>query len=187
MSVEFDPSYTKIRRSQKAILDEQWIIDFLKRAPVGVLATVYQDQPFLSTKLFVYDQQSHQIYMHAADEGRVMQNVSQNPKVCFTVYEMGRFLPAPKARSFGVEYKSVIVFGRLEIVQNTDEILKALRETMQKYAPHFQPGKDYPEIQDKDLKGVAVYRLVIAEWSAKADLGVSDHPGAYRYEEIALQ
>jgi nitroimidazol reductase NimA-like FMN-containing flavoprotein (pyridoxamine 5'-phosphate oxidase superfamily) len=180
----FDPNFTKIRRSQQAITDERWIKEFLKRAPVGVLATVFQDQPFLSTKLFVYDEIAHQIYLHAADEGRVLENIQLNPKVCFTTYTMGRFLPAPRARSFGVEYESVVVFGKLELIEVITEKISILKLVMEKYAPHLKPERDYPEIEEAELKGVAVYRLNISGWSAKLAHEEPDHPGAYDYEEI---
>lgn len=185
MSEPLDPNYTKVRVAKQAIHDEAWIKAFLKHTPVGVLATVFADQPFLSTKLFVYDQSRHCIFLHAADSGRVMQNVRLNPKVCFTAYEMGRFLPAGRARSFNVEYQSVVVFGALAIVEDPQESLAALRLVMEKYAPHLTPGEDYPPIDEKELHGLAVYRLDISGWSAKAEQALPDHPGAYRYEDLS--
>lgn len=183
-SEPLNPEYTQIRRAKNAISDEGWIKSFLHKAPVGTLATTYQDQPFLSPKLFVYDESRHVIWFHSADQGRVMENMLQNPKVCFSAYRMGCLLPAPQARGFGVEYESVVVFGLLHIVQGTDEIIDVLNQFMQKYSPQFQPGQDYPAIQEKDLGGLAVYRLEILGWSAKADLGDEDQPGAYDYNDI---
>ncbi len=182
-SEPFNPEYTKIRRSKKAINDEGWIKTFLHKAPVGMLATVYQDQPFLSAKLFVYDEARHVIWLHSANEGRVMENILLNPKVCFSAYKMGRLLPAPQARSFGVEYESVVVFGLVDIVRESNEIIAVLLQFMQKYSPQFEPGRDYPLIQENELGGLAIYRIEIQGWSAKSAQGDMDHPGAYFYED----
>ena len=180
-----DPSYTQICRANKAISDESWIKKFLMKAPVGVLATVFEDQPFLSTKLFVYNEARHAIYLHSADKGRVYLNVGINPKVCFTAYDMGRFLPAERSREFGVEFESVVVFGQIEIVQNQQEVIEVLEELMVKYAPHLKLGVDYARIQEDELHGMALYRLEILGWSAKQDEGDPNHPGAYRYDQVS--
>lgn len=179
--VQFEPSLTQIRRHKQAITDEDRIKRFLRRAPVGVLATCVQEQPYLSTRLFVYDEPQHAIYMHAADQGRTLESIRANPQVCFTTFEMGRFVPAKKARNFGVEYESVVVFGQASLVEDEQEMIRALKQFMAKYAPQFQPGVDYPEIQASDLMGLAVYRIEILGWSAKHDAEPPDHPGAYFY------
>jgi len=178
------PELTQIRLSKRAVDDDAWIKAFLGRAPAGVLATAAGEQPFLSTKLFVYDEGRHCIFFHSASAGRVWENVQRNPKVCFTAYEMGRVLPAERACSFSLEYQSVVVFGALALAAEPAVRVDALRLFMRKYAPHYQPGQDYPPIQESDLSGVAVYRLVISGWSGKAAPAAPDFPGAYRFEEV---
>jgi uncharacterized protein len=180
-----DPSFTQIRRTQKAVYDDAWIEGYLKRAPVGVLATVYDDQPFLSPKLFLFDEECHAIFLHAADEGRVLTNIQINPKVCFTAFEMGNLFPGKSARSFGVEYASVVVFGKIRIIEDTEEILRVLGVLMQKYAPHMQMGIDFPQIGADELSGMVLYRLDISAWSGKQDTGNPGAAGNYRYEDVA--
>ena len=177
----FDITTTHMRRQKKAVTDEEWIKQFLIRAPVVVLATATQNQPFLSTKFFVYDEQHHKIYLHSADQGRTPDNLRANPKVCLTAFEMGHFIPAKKARNFGVEYASVVVFGTAILVEDEQEMTEALKRIMQKYAPQFTPGVDYPEIESSELAGIAVIRVEILGWSGKRASEPLDHPGAYNY------
>ena len=181
---DLDPAFTQIRRTTKAVTDQEWIKGFLHKAPVGVIATVLKDQPFLSTKLYVYDDERHCIYFHAATEGRMLDNLRLNPKVCFTAYKMGRLKPAPRARSFGVEYESVVVFGKMQIVTDTQENIEILQKFMEKYAAQFHPGRDYSEIEETELDDVAVFRLDVEGWSGKHDQTAESFPGAYRYEDI---
>jgi hypothetical protein len=177
----FDFTFTHIRRQKKAVTDEEWIKQFLTRAPVAVLATATQNQPFLSTKQFVYDEQRHIIYLHSADQGRTPNNLRANPKVCLTAFEMGRFIPARKACNFSVEYASVVIFGTASLVEDEQEMIEALKQIMQKYAPQFTPGVDYPTIAPSDLAGVAVIRVAILGWSGKRASEPLDHPEAYNY------
>ncbi|OGO38542.1 MAG: hypothetical protein A2W35_16015 [Chloroflexi bacterium RBG_16_57_11] len=182
--MEFDPDFTHIRRKDRAVADEAWIEAFLQRAPFGVLATAQRDQPYVHGILFTYDPQRRVIFMHSATEGRTIANVRLNPKICFTVAEMGRLLPHPHARGFSVEYSSVVVFGAARLVNEPEEMLYGLGKIMEKYAPHLKPGGDYRPLSGADLEGVAVYCIEIVGWSAKRRQAVEYFRGAYRFEEV---
>jgi len=179
----FDPSYTKIRCKKNAVQDEAWIKAFLRQAPYGILATSFQDQPFVSVKLFVYDEPRHALYLHSAQQGRAPDNLRLNPRVCFTAVQMGRFLPGRQARDFGVEYASVVVFGQALLLTDQAEMIEALQMIMDKYAPHLHPGVDYPVIAPAELHGAAVYRVEILGWSGKHATAPADFPGAYEYPD----
>lgn len=182
--MEFDPDFTHIRRQDRAVDDQTWIVSFLHRAPFGMLATALNDQPYVHANLFAYDPQRQSIYLHSASEGRTIDNVRHNPKVCFTVAEMGRLLPHSQARGFSVEYGSVVVFGVARLVEEVDEMLHGLRLLMEKYAPHLQSGVDYPPLSPSELEGVAVYCIEIAGWSAKRKQVPQEFPGAFRFEDL---
>ena len=111
----------QVRRSDREVTDKAWLRAFLHRAPAGYLATVDGDQPFINVNLFVYDAERHAIYLHTARKGRTRANLETAPKTCFTVSEMGRLLPADVALEFSVEYQSVTMFGRTEIITREDE------------------------------------------------------------------
>lgn len=174
----------EVRRADRAVTDETWIRDFLHRAPVGYLATVHEGQPFINSNLYVYDEERHVIYMHTARVGRTRANVEASEKICFTVTEMGRLLPAKEALEFSVEYAGVVVFGTAVIVQDGAEATEALQQLLHKYAPHLQPGQDYRPPIPAELKRTAVYRLTIQSWSGKKKAVPADFPGAYVYEDV---
>jgi uncharacterized protein len=177
----------QVRRRDRAVTDEHWIRTFLQHAPVGVLATVDGDQPFLHPNFFVYDQAAHALYFHTALTGRTRSNADaggeEGARACFSVMEMGRLLPAPQSLEFSVEYASVIVFGRVRVVTDRDEGLRALQGLLDKYVPHLHPGEDYRPPVDAELKRTAVYRLDIDAWSGKKKEAAPDFPGAYRYPD----
>lgn len=172
---------SQVRRTDRAVEDENWIRAFLHRTAVGVLATVDNGQPFLNSNLFVYDEAAHAIYMHTATHGRTHDNIEGGGLVCFTATEMGRLLPAREALEFSVEYASVVVFGVGELVTARDECLHGLQLLLDKYAPHLRPGQDYRPITDGELKRTAVYRIDITEWSGKKKEVAPDFPGAFLF------
>lgn len=172
---------TDVRRKDRQVQDEAFILGLLHRAPMGVMATVRDGQPFVNSNMFVFDEAEHVIYMHSARTGRTPSNVRRDEAICFTVTEMGRLLPSDRAFNMSVEYEGVVVFGRARIVEDPVEKLWALDLLVRKYFPHLAPADDYRLPNDEELRLTAVYRIAIDEWSGKQKKSESDHPGAFRY------
>jgi len=177
------PSYTEVRRQDRVVTDEAWIKAFLHRAPYGVLATSHEGQPFINTNLFVYDEAANAIYLHGARVGRTPANIKANGRVCFSISEMGRLLPAGVALDFSVEFAGVTVFGTITILADEAEQTHALQMLLDKYCPHLRPGEDYRAITREELRRTAVYRLDIEQWSGKQKQVEADFPGAFFYGE----
>ena len=173
---------TRMRRHDRA-MDEAWIRDFLAAAPVGVVATVSDGQPFLNSNLFAYDPSRHAIFIHTARSGRTRSNIEGDRRVAFTAYEMGRLLPAPTALEFSVEYSGVVAFGTACIVQDPAEAEEGLQRLLDKYAPHLRPGRDYRPITAEEMDRTSVMRIDVEAWSGKHKQVAPDFPGAFRFGE----
>jgi nitroimidazol reductase NimA-like FMN-containing flavoprotein (pyridoxamine 5'-phosphate oxidase superfamily) len=170
-----------VRREDRAVNDEAWIKALLNRAAIGYLATVNDGQPFINSNLFVYDEAKHVIYMHTARVGRTRANVETHEKVCFTVSEMGRLLPAEEALEFSVEYAGVVAFGTAQVIEENAEMRHGLQLLLDKYFTHLQPGRDYRPIADEELKRTSVYRIDIEHWTGKRKQVEEDFAGAFWY------
>jgi nitroimidazol reductase NimA-like FMN-containing flavoprotein (pyridoxamine 5'-phosphate oxidase superfamily) len=175
--------YNEMRRKDRA-KDETWIKAFLHRAPFGVMAVSYQDQPFTNTRQYVYDEAAQAIYLHGAKKGHTPAVIAKNNRVCFSISEMGRLIPADEAVEVGVEFAGVMVFGRVVIVEDEAEAARALQLLMAKYFPQLQPGKDYRPVEPKDLKITAVFRIDIESWSGKEKKVEGVVPGAFYFEDV---
>jgi uncharacterized protein len=68
---------------------------------------------------------------------------------------------------FSTQYRSVMVFGTVQILQNDDEKRAALYGILKKYFPTLTPGKEYRPITAKELARTTVYALKIEAWSGK--------------------
>ncbi len=174
---------TAMRRSDRAVEDDAWMRQFLRTAAAGTLATLHGDQPFANTNLFVYDEASHSIILHTARTGRTRANIEQHDKVCFSVMEMGRLLPAAEALEFSVEYAGVTVFGRMRIVTDEAEATRALQMLLDKYAPHLAAGRDYRPPTADEIGRTSVFRIAIEDWSGKKKEVEPDFAGAFFYRE----
>lgn len=123
-------------RRQNASISEQEAYDVLERCQEGVLGTIgINDYPHTVPVNYVVYQ--GKIYIHCAKEGFKLQNISQNPKVSFTAYD----LVTINQEKFTTKFESVIVYG-LAVIKpgNTD----VLMEFIKKYSiPFLEQGKAY--------------------------------------------
>ena len=155
----------KPRRSDRELTDEEAINQLLNTAEVGYIATSVEGQPLINSNLFWYD--GTRIFFHTAIKGRTRTNIEANPKVCFTITERGRYLPADEALEFSVEYAGVVVFGKATVLDNNEEKTYALQGLLDKYFPHLTPGKEYRPITEGELKRTSVYAITIDTISGK--------------------
>ncbi len=151
-------------------MPEPAIEAMLERAAFGYTAAAVDNQPFLHPSLFWYDASARRLYFHTARQGRTRENVLHNPRVCFSVAEMGRLLPADTAEGFSNEYASVIVFGRARLVEDEAEKRRGLQGLLDKYFPALVPGRDYRPITDDELARTSVFAIEIEGWSGKQNL-----------------
>jgi nitroimidazol reductase NimA-like FMN-containing flavoprotein (pyridoxamine 5'-phosphate oxidase superfamily) len=176
----------EVRRADRAVEDEEWIKGLLHRAPMGTLATVHDGQPFVNMNLFVYDEQAHVIYLHTARTGRTRANLEQEERVCFSVSEMGRLLPAKEALEFSVEYSGVVIFGCGQVIEESDTATHGLQILLDKYFPLHKSGVDYTPIQPQELARTSVYQVRIDSWSGKQKKVAPEFPGAFWYPAVGL-
>ena len=177
------PSITMNQPTRKdRAKDESWIKGFLQKIPFGMLATEYEGQPYLKPTLFAYAEADDAIYIHGALEGRMRSHLESNPHVSFCVAEMGRLLPADTAMEVGVEYASVVVFGKAELLNDADQARHGLQLLLDRYFPQLKSGEDYREIQKEELDITSVYKISIESWSGKEEHARPDFPGAFSFK-----
>ncbi len=179
-----DKSRKEIRKTEYAVNDEAWIKAVLTRGGLGVLGTVHESQPFVTPINYVYLEEDHAIYFHGTFVGRLRANMDINPNVCFNVSEMGRIIPHEEPVEFGVEYKSVVVFGQAELVESEEKKGEILQLIMDKYAPHLKPKIDYKQIPPEEVKRTAIHKIKIEDWTGKQLKDDGDCINSFYYEEM---
>ena len=147
-------------------MDLEGIIDLLRRAPVGRVATISTDgTPYVVPVNFAFEEDS--IYFHCALEGMKLDNIGANPKVGFETDELvGIYVSHDRPCACGCHYRSAIARGRAGIVSGREEKLRALRLLADKYAG----GKSAGKMSDASIDATCVVRIDISEISGKAHL-----------------
>lgn len=159
-------SANAMTRSEYAC-DDEWVREFLSRAQIGHVATRWDEQPFITPTNFWYDPERHELYFHTNITGRLRANCERYPQVCFEASRMGKLLPSNVALEFGIQYESVIAFGRMRIIEEQDDKRRILYGLIDKYFPEMTPGDHYRPITDQELKRTSVYAIAIESWSGK--------------------
>lgn len=154
------------RRPQYA-RDDAWTRAFLLRAQVAYVATHWDEQPFLTPTLYWYDPGQQKIFFHSNRLGRLRANSERHAQVCLAVSEFGKLLPSNIALEFSIQYASVVFFGLLRILTESDEKRFALEGLIHKYFPHLSAGREYRPITAAELLRTTVYTIEIDSWSGK--------------------
>jgi len=132
----------------------------LGRCTSGVLALAGDGgYPYVVPLSYVYADGA--IIFHSAMEGHKVDAIKRDSRCSFCVIEQDEIKPA----EFTTYFRSVIAFGRISILENTDEKIQALRLLGRRYSPGDEHGLQH-EI-DKSLDHVLLLRLDIEHLSGK--------------------
>ena len=109
------------------------------------------------------------LYIHGSSASRMLRNISQGINVCVTVTLIDGLVLARSAFHHSMNYRSVVILGKAELVTDDDEKNKALEALTE----HIVPGR-WAEVRwpnELELKATTVLRLPIDEASAKIRTG----------------
>ncbi len=166
-----------MRRSTFHMKEEEEIESFLGEMTFGFLGTHGDDgYPHMTPINFVYENGT--FYMHGSRAGQKMKNLKADEKVTFAVAKEFALIPsywldpemACPATAF---FKSVFVRGTAVVVEDPAEKAAAFTAFMKKLQPEggFEPiTPDHPQYA-KELKAVAVIKIVVEDMTAKFKFG----------------
>lgn len=160
--------------------DDAWIRALLQRGEIAHVATRWDEQLFQTPTNYWYDEAEHVIVFHSNIAGRVRANLERHPALCLEVSEYGRFLASNDPLEASVQYRSVIVFGRAQVLVDPDAQRRALTGLLGKYFPQLAVGREIMPIGDAALARTSVYAVSIDEWSGKENWAeVADQTDAW--------
>lgn len=126
--------FREIARKKQALTSEQ-IVEILKTEKRGVLSVSGDDgYPYGLPMNFWYNEKNGCIYFHSGKNGHKTDAISADNKVSFCVYDEGY----KKDGEWSLNISSVIVFGRMYVVENSDEAVKVYRSLSLKYTSDIE-------------------------------------------------
>ena len=155
-----------MRRKDKEIVDEKAMVSIIEKAIVCRVAMCWKDEPYVIPMNFGY--RDNYIYLHSAREGRKLDILQNNNKVCIEFDVDVELVQSQKACKTSMKYKSVLAFGKAVILKDIAEKKRALDIIMHHYHYHNSPSVfHYPE----DVLGkVIIIKVKVEKITGKESL-----------------
>jgi nitroimidazol reductase NimA-like FMN-containing flavoprotein (pyridoxamine 5'-phosphate oxidase superfamily) len=154
-------SSPQLRRADR-VMSEQRAREMLQRGFSGQIATVGADgYPYCIPLLYIW--MDGEVYVHTASaRGHFRANVEHEPRVCFEldepdqVFDYGRF-----ECDSGLAYRSVILFGKIRIAEDSAVKQRFCEALMTKYGKPdgLRPKRFFPRIDAITVYAISVERL----------------------------
>ena len=147
-------------RRNKQLLSQEDTIAVLERGTNGILAVSGDDDyPYAVPLSYIYH--DSRIYFHCAKTGHKLDSIKRNPRVSFCVVDKDQIV----SEEFTTYFRSVIVFGRAQVLDSPMEKRAALEVLAAKYSPDLEQGR-LEEI-DKLFDRVCIVALIPEHISGK--------------------
>lgn len=145
-----------IMRSQ-SFSDRQAIDDIIRKCEVCNVGMVdEQNMPYVLPFNFGYDGEF--LYLHSDPAGRKVEVLKNNPKVCISFSTDHELFHRDDhvACSYGMRYRSVLLYGTVETVEDDEGKINALNLIMKHYT-----GTDDFKYNAPAVRNVKVFRVYI--------------------------
>lgn len=152
--------FREVARKKQA-LDAARCVELLKNEKRGVLSVLGDDgYPYGVPINHFYDESDGHIYFHSGKKGHKIDAMARCDKASFCVYDQGFLKPG----DWALNISSVIVFGRLRIVEDHARALDISRRLSYK----FTDDEAYINYEiEKSGPGVLVFELIPEHMTGK--------------------
>jgi nitroimidazol reductase NimA-like FMN-containing flavoprotein (pyridoxamine 5'-phosphate oxidase superfamily) len=148
-----------MRRKDKVIEELAEIEQIVERSLVCRLGLAEKNRPYIVPLSFGFKDST--LYFHSAPEGRKIELLRKNSKVCFEFDLDHEVVPDEEGCKWGMKYRSVIGFGKASIVEDIQEKKKGLDAIMEHYSDRIY---DYPE---SAINNILVIKVEIESMTGK--------------------
>jgi uncharacterized protein len=164
---------TKVRRKpERGRYDRKLIYRILDEAFVCQVAFIDNGMPFVVPTNYV--RVGDKLFLHGSTASRLMKTLASGAPFCLSVTLLDGIVCAPTATGHSVNYRSVVVMGKAEIVEGEAAKLAAMRDFVE-YVIRGRWATVRPPTE-QELKGTIVVSVPLVEASAKVRTGFAINP-----------
>jgi uncharacterized protein len=153
-----------MRRKDKEITDKSIIREILSKSEICRIAMTDEGCPYMVP--LNYGFAGNALYFHSAPAGRKIELIQKSNKVCFEIEYAQEMVKhdsrQESACNWTTRYRSVIGYGRIEIINDLERKKKGLDIIMAHYGKPLCNG-----YQEGNLKKMVILKLTIDEISGK--------------------
>jgi len=161
-------SRTTLKRlPQRGSHDREVINQILDEGFICHVGFVVDGQPFVIPT--GYARMGDSLVIHGSQASRMLRNLGQGIDVCVTVTLIDGLVLARSAFHHSMNYRSVVIFGRASVVNDSEAKIATLRALSE----HMIPGRwdDVRKPNERELQQTTVLLLPLTEASAKVRTG----------------
>ena len=112
-----------VRRTEREITDQNVLQSIVEKGKYGIIGLAMNNEPYVVTLSYGYDKKENALFFHCGKEGQKIDFIRANPLVCVTIIEDDGF----DADSCEHSYRSVILRGTIQFINNPEEVDHAIR------------------------------------------------------------
>ena len=153
-----------MRRKDREITDITGIEEILLQCKTCHVAMIDDNVPYvvpLSYGYRILDGKALEIYFHSAHQGRKLDILKRNKKVCFEMSYEGEPIHSETPCESGYYFTSVIGFGEAAFIEDIDEKKEALSILVK-----HQTGKE-ATFTAEQTASVCVFKIVSTDYTGK--------------------
>jgi nitroimidazol reductase NimA-like FMN-containing flavoprotein (pyridoxamine 5'-phosphate oxidase superfamily) len=152
-----------MRRKERELKEISEIESIILKSDVCRIAIANDNTPYIVTMNFGYTGGVKPcLYFHCANKGRKLDMILSNNYVCFEMDTDHAIYKGEKGCSWGMNFSSVVGYGRIFIVDDPYEKINGLDHLMNHYG-----GSGVYSYDDKVLARTTVLRLEISTITGK--------------------
>jgi len=155
------------RKPDRGSYDRELIYRILDEAFVCHVAFIADGQPFVVPTNYV--RVGDKLFLHGSTASRLMKTLATGVPFCLSVTLLDGIVFSPTATGHSVNYRSVVVMGKAEVVEGHDAKLAAMRDFVE-YVIRGRWDTVRPP-SEQELKGTMVLAVPLVEASAKVRTG----------------
>lgn len=158
----------KVRRMpERGHYDRETIYPIIDEALICHVGFVADDQPFVIPTIHARHEDT--IYLHGAKASRLLKQVQAGNPICITITLLDGIVFARSVFHSSMNYRSVVLFGKGQVLETDDEKLAALEVLTE----HIARGRwmDARQPSQKELDSTTVVAVPIESASAKIRTG----------------
>ena len=155
------------RKPDRGSYDRELIYRILDEAFVCHVAFIADGLPFVVPTNYV--RVGDKLFLHGSTASRLMRTLSSGAPFCLSVTLLDGIVFSPTATGHSVNYRSVVVMGKAEVVEGREAKLAAMRDFVE-YVIRGRWATVRPP-SEQELKGTMVLAVPLVEASAKVRTG----------------
>jgi nitroimidazol reductase NimA-like FMN-containing flavoprotein (pyridoxamine 5'-phosphate oxidase superfamily) len=154
-----------MRRKDREITNIDEKLKIIEKCKVCRLGLSENNYPYIIPLNygFSYEDEKLTLYFHGAADGKKMDIIKNNNNACFEIDCDTKLIEGEIPCNHGYEYKSIIGFGKIIILETKNKKINALNYLMKQ-----QTGKNIKyDFNENEINSIMIFKMLVEEFTGK--------------------